>query len=152
MTGVEQILEDVQKSSRDVTGLRVAFEDAQVGMLVRRAGGLNRAYGIRLATNTAPHRLALRAGALGDDTADRIMARTYAETIVARWWRLDEPPDEEDSSDEDESRDALPLCTPDNVEPWLLEHPKTLSQLIQVASLVENFTDDGEPGRIQETD
>lgn len=152
MAEVEKILEGLERASKDVSGIRVAFEDAGVGMLVRRAGGWNRAYGIRLASNTAPHRVALKAGELGDETADRIMARTYAETIVARWWLLDEPPDEGDSSDDDEPQDVLPLCTPDNVEPWLLEHPKTLSQLIQVASLEENFVGDGEPGRIQETD
>lgn len=132
--GLDEQLADLRANSLDVRGINALFEDVGVAIRVRRAGGMNQDYAIRLVTNTAPYRIALTAETLTDDTADRILARTYAETIVAHWWRPDPA-----------SGDPLLICTPDNIEAWLLANPLIFQQIQDVAENEDHYIGDPEP-------
>lgn len=57
-----------------------------VKFLIARAGGRNKAFKDLFKTKAAKHRTQLDNDTMSDDMADRIMAESYAETIVLGWW------------------------------------------------------------------
>ena len=52
---------------------------------VRRAGGANRLYASVFSAKMRPHRRAIDAGTLPDDTARDLLLETYFEAVVVSW-------------------------------------------------------------------
>jgi hypothetical protein len=72
-------------ADKEVGGVWLQYKHG-VELLMRRAGGLNVHYEKTLQRKVAPHRRKLRnEEELSDDLSDRLLAETYAETIILDW-------------------------------------------------------------------
>ncbi len=72
-------------ADKEVGGVWMEYKGG-IGLLMRRAGGLNTSYEKVLNRKVAPHRRKLKQDEeLPDDLSDRLLAETYAETIVLDW-------------------------------------------------------------------
>lgn len=69
---------------KEVGGVWLEYKGG-IGLLMRRAGGLNVSYDKTLQRKVKPHQRKFQNDELSDDLSDRLLAETYAETIVLDW-------------------------------------------------------------------
>lgn len=94
---------------------------------IRRAGGGNRRYGVVLAQKLRPHRRALDAGVLPEETSASILMETYFETVVIGWEGVT-----------DEAGNALPY-TLENFKKVMTDLPDLWSVIMREADTMKNF-------------
>lgn len=93
-----EALRDVNESHQEFRGAWVSYPGGR-RYLVARAGGYNHRFPTALAAALEPYKMALAADALTDETADRILARTYARAVVLDWEGEDLPEHSEEAAE-----------------------------------------------------
>lgn len=66
-------------------GIVVEYEGGSVKLHMRRAGGLNESYTRVLREKLEPHQRRMKVDTLPDALAKRLLAETYAETVIIGW-------------------------------------------------------------------
>lgn len=118
----------------EADGVWIEYGTTEDGKPIRikiaRAGGNNVAFAKALEKATRPHRRALNAGTLDDQTADRIYKSVFAETVVKDWQNI-----------EDENGEELEFSK-DNVLKLFNDLPDLFIDLREQSSNVALFRDE----------
>jgi len=104
-----------------------ALEYGDVTFVIARAGGANQKYQRCVERKMRPYRSAINSGTMVEDTARKLMAEAYAETIVLAWDGVT-----------DRDNNVLDF-TVENVTKVLLDLPDLFNELITESSRIANF-------------
>lgn len=94
---------------------------------IRRAGGLNKAYGAVFAAKLRPYERQIQTGSMDEATASRLLAEVYAEAVVLDWRGVT-----------DAAGEALAF-TRENVVKVLFDLPELFRDLQEQAGKLANF-------------
>jgi hypothetical protein len=105
--GVTNCMSSIRKLFSTDRVAEVQGVEATIGnatFTLARAGGQNKAFTKALERHSRPHRRAIQLEALDPATAEEIVHRTYAETVVRGWTGVDEGDLIVDPAEYDESK------------------------------------------------
>jgi hypothetical protein len=81
MPNVYEAFETSKKLEQD----GIVLDYGSFKFTIARAGGANRKFANLLDRKLRPHRRAIQAGVFDDETAQRLLAESYAEAVVLGW-------------------------------------------------------------------
>lgn len=108
-------------------GQGVKLEYDGFSITIHRAGGGNRKYQTVFSSKIAPHRRKVDQGTLAEDVMRRVLAETYAESVITGWENVT-----------DEQGKPIEFTT-ENVTKLLLDLPELFNDIINSATDLKNF-------------
>lgn len=94
---------------------------------IHRAGGGNRKYQTVFAAKIAPHRRKVDQGTISEDVMRRVLAETYAESVVIGWENVT-----------NEAGQSITF-TAENVTKLFLDLPELFNDVVNSATDLKNF-------------
>lgn len=114
------------------SGEGVKLEYPGFSITIHRAGGSNKKFAQVLAAKMKPHRQKFERGVLDDETSERIVLETYAESIVVGWDGVKD------------AKNKKMAFTVDNVIKLFTDLPDLYADIKRQAAELSNFRDANE--------
>ena len=120
-------LYDLFGTDQDLEKEGFALEYGDTTFVIARAGGANQKYQRNVERKMRPYRSAINSGTMNEDTARKLMAEAYAETIILAWDGVT-----------DREGNVLEF-TVENVTKVLMDLPDLFNEIISESSRIANF-------------